>query len=77
MNEDKAKTICDCLSCDKDQKECRQYIDYPDEHNCTLVSVYENGEMSLREIAKRLGISHVRVMQIEKKALKKIEKNIH
>ena len=30
-------------------KECRLWIDYPDEYNCTLISVYEQGSMTLRE----------------------------
>ena len=34
------------------------------ELNCTLISVYENGPMTLRQIAERLGISFA-VKQIE------------
>ena len=35
---------------------CRYHIDYEDEFNCSLISIYENGPMSLREIAKREGL---------------------
>ena len=52
--------------------ECRYWIDYPSEFNCTFESVSANGYMTLRECAERLGISFVRVKQIEDKALKKI-----
>jgi len=52
--------------------DCRHWINYPEERNCTLESVSINGHMTLRECAERLGISFVRVKQIETKALKKI-----
>ena len=56
-------------------KECRQWIDHEDDLNCVLEAVDKNESkgMTLREIADRLGISFVRVKQIETKALKKIE----
>tara|TARA_Y100000310_G_scaffold275027_1_gene291410 strand:- start:63 stop:323 length:261 start_codon:yes stop_codon:yes gene_type:complete len=56
--------------------ECRLWIDYEKEHNCCLISVYENGNMTLREAADRLGISFARVKQIEVKALEKLKKRI-
>tara|TARA_B100000212_G_C27278844_1_gene492151 strand:+ start:308 stop:571 length:264 start_codon:yes stop_codon:yes gene_type:complete len=58
-------------SCTK--SECKYFIEYEDEYNCTLVSIYENGRMTLREIGDRLGISFARVKQIEAKALQKIK----
>jgi hypothetical protein len=54
-------------------KDCRLWIDYPDENNCSLVSIYRNGQMTLRQIAERSGISFARVKQIETKALNKIK----
>ena len=57
-------------------KECRQWIDYSEDNNCVLVAVEKNGRMTLRECAKRLGVSYVRVKQIEDKALKKLEKKL-
>jgi DNA-directed RNA polymerase sigma subunit (sigma70/sigma32) len=55
-------------------KECRSWIDYEEDLNCVLQTVEENGEMTLREAAKRLNISFVRVKQLEDQALKKIMK---
>ena len=52
--------------------ECRQNIDYPKDYNCTIETVSRHGNMTLRECADRLGISFVRVKQIEDAALKKI-----
>ena len=52
--------------------ECRQHIDYAEDLNFTLEAVSKHGNMTLRESASRLGISFVRVKQIEDVALKKI-----
>ena len=52
---------------------CKYYIEYEDEYNCCLISIYENGPMTLREIGDRMGISFARVKQIESLALKKID----
>ena len=51
---------------------CRQWLDYEDDLNCTLVAVRKNGKMSLRETADRLGVSFVRVKQIQDKAVEKL-----
>jgi hypothetical protein len=53
-------------------KECRYWISYPDEYNCTFETVERNGALTLREAADRLGISFVRVKQIQDLAMKKI-----
>jgi len=58
-----------------DKTECRHYIEYPDELNCVLITVFKNGNLTLRETAARLGISFARVKQIEKKALLKMKKS--
>ena len=63
----KKKKICK-------ESECRYFIDYEDEFNCCLISIYENGNMTLREIGERLGISFARVKQIETVALNKVKK---
>ena len=55
------------------EKKCRLYIDYEEEYNCTLVSIYENGPMTLRQIGERIGVSFARIKQIEVSALKKIK----
>lgn len=67
-----------CLSSGKQcsKQECRMWIDYEEDQNCSLVSIYENGAMTLEEVAKRMKISFVRVSQIEKKALEKLSKRI-
>ncbi len=57
-------------------KECRQWIDYEEDQNCVSIAVQKHGRMTLREVAKRLGVSYVRVKQIQDKALKKLFKKI-
>ena len=63
-------------SCCK-QKNCRQWIDYKEDLNCTLEAIAKNKNecktMTLREVGKRLGVSFVRIKQIESAALKKIQ----
>ena len=66
--------------CVKDEKCCdsqegRMWIDYEEDLNCTEIAIKKNGSMTLKEVGDRLGISYVRVTQIEKEVLKKIQKN--
>ena len=55
---------------------CRYWLDYPEDLNCTFIVVEKNGALTLQEASKRLGVSHVRVKQIQDVALKKINKKI-
>ena len=56
------------------QKDCRLWIDYKKDLNCTDVSIKKHGRLGLKEVGERLGISYVRVSQIEKEAFKKLKK---
>ena len=75
MSEGLLKCAQECMNTKKGckVKDCRLWIDFKDDHNCCLISIYEHGSMTLREIADRLGISFARVKQIETKALKKLK----
>ncbi len=55
-----------------DECGCRQWLDYKDDLNCTLVAVDKHGPMTLREVGDRLGISFVRVKQLQDVALSKL-----
>ena len=57
------------------RKSCKYWIKYGEEFNCSLVSIALNGSMTLQETGDRLGISAVRVKQIQDKAIKKIKNN--
>jgi len=54
-------------------KKCKHWIDYKEDLNCSLIAIEKNGEMTLREVADRLGISFVRVKQIQDRALRKLQ----
>ena len=69
MNDEK------CKFCNGEDKE-RCWIDFPEDDNCIHVAIRKHGAMTLQEVAKRLGISLVRVSQIEKQALNKLSKRI-
>ena len=64
----KKNSICE-------QASCRLWVDYKEDLNCCLVAIHENGDMTLRQIGDRLGISFARVKQIETEALRKIRKS--
>tara|TARA_R100001126_G_C4746137_1_gene110760 strand:- start:15 stop:254 length:240 start_codon:yes stop_codon:yes gene_type:complete len=51
---------------------CRLWIDYKKDLNCVDETVSKHGALTLREVAKRLNVSFVRVKQIEDKAIKKL-----
>lgn len=58
------------------QEDNRCWIDYPEDDNCIYTAIEKHGAMTLHEVSKRLGISLVRVSQIEKQALAKLAKRI-
>jgi len=66
--------VCEKSNSPCEQKKCRMWIDYDDDLNCVDIAVKKNGPMSLKQIGARLGISYVRVTQIEKEVLRKIKK---
>ena len=55
-------------------KDCREWIDFEEDANCTSIAIAKHGNMTLREIADRLHVSFVRIKQIEDKTLEKIQK---
>ena len=56
--------------------ECRHWIDFSEDQNCALMSIAKNGNMTLEEVGKRLHISHVRVKQIQDKAVIRLEREM-
>ena len=63
-------------NCPCRKEECRYWIDYEGDLNCSLVTVDKHKELTFREVAERLHISFVRVQQIQVQALKKLSKKI-
>ena len=62
------------VSCD--QKSCRHWIEYEEDLNCSIVCArkHDNG-LSVREVAKGIGVSFPRISQIEKAVFKKLAKH--
>lgn len=65
------KTGDDC-----DKSSCRMWINFEEDLNCSLISIYKNGALTLEQCAARLDVSFVRISQIEKQALNKLSKRI-
>jgi len=63
-----------CVACE--EKDCRLWINHEKDLNCTLIAIENNkgDSMTLREVGERMGVSFVRIKQIEDVALKKLEK---
>ena len=75
MIKDEEQSLEKTRECCKEE-DCRCWIDFPEDENCIYVAINKHGPMTLAQIAKRLGISLVRVSQIEKQALNKLSKRI-
>ena len=56
--------------------DCRLWIDYPEDLNCTEIAVMKNDKLVLREVGERLKLTPSRIKQIESEALKKLVKNL-
>lgn len=63
---------CKSLNVSCPNKDCRNWINYEEELNCTLITVENNNKMTLRDVAKRLNCSFVRVKQLEESAINKM-----
>lgn len=55
-----------------EQKDCRHWIDYSEDLNCSIICANTNGPLTLHETAKRLKISFVRVKQNQDRALQRL-----
>ena len=74
------KSCCNCcivndVGCPIE--DCRHWIDYEDDLICSLIAVEKHGTMTLREVSDRMGITFVRVKQIQDKSLKKFMTRIN
>jgi len=53
-------------------QECRYWIDHEKSKNCTLIAS-KHGPMTLQQIGDIFGVTRMRICQLEKRILKKIE----
>lgn len=54
--------------------DCRYYVEHQNSLNCTFIAIEQNGEMDLRTIGDIMGVSFVRIKQIQDKAVQKVNK---
>lgn len=59
-----------CSPCER--KECRYWISHQSAVNCTLVAA-SKGPMTLQEIGEIIGVTRMRVCQLEKKIINEIK----
>jgi len=57
-------------------KECRLYLDFEEDLNCTSVAVAKHGPMTLEQIGIRHKVSTVRAKQLVDSALQKLKKTL-
>ena len=53
---------------------CKHWIKFEPDNNCDLISIKKYGPLTLRQVGERMGVSYVRIKQIEDVAIKKIRK---
>jgi len=72
----KCSKLCRELEVSCPVKECRYWLDYPQDFNCTFIAVANNdGGMILSEVGKRIHVTAARAKQIESEAISKITSN--
>jgi hypothetical protein len=67
---------CVELNIDCPNSECRYWVNYPDDLNCCFVSIDKRGEMDLRTVGDIIGVSFVRIKQIQDKAINKVNNSL-
>ncbi len=65
---------CTTLDVSCPNKDCRSWMNYEEDLNCAKIAADKHGELTLRDVAKRVGCSFVRVKQIEESILQKLKK---
>ena len=70
------KCASECVKKQKEcqNRECRLWMEYKKDLNCSLVAIQRHGPMTLYQVADRLKMSYVRIKQIQDTAIEKIDK---
>ena len=71
----KCLDACKKLDVSCPNEDCRLWISYEEEYNCVYETLNKTDYLTLREIADRLGLSFVRIKQIQDHAISKIKKS--
>jgi hypothetical protein len=54
--------------------DCRYWVEHQNSLNCTFIAIEKHGEMDLRSVGDIMGVSFVRIKQIQDKAVQKVNK---
>lgn len=73
----KCYDVCNLTGKACKNKDCRLWIDYKKDYNCTEISVQKNDKLVFREIGERLKLTPSRVKQIENEALSKLNSKLN
>lgn len=65
---------CELYSKSCKNESCKHWIDFAEDHNCSIISIERNGAMTLEEVSSRLKISLVMVKFLQDRALAKLKK---
>lgn len=55
-------------------KDCRLWIDYEKDLNCTEIAIQKNDKLTLSDVGERLRLTPSRIKQIEKESISKVTK---
>lgn len=72
----KCTAKCIELQTDCPNDDCRYWVKHEASLNCSFIAIEKNGNMDLRSIGDIIGVSFVRVKQIQDNALVKISKSL-
>jgi hypothetical protein len=70
------KCTLKCLELETEcpNSDCRYYVEHQASLNCSFIAIEKNGEMDLRTVGDIMGVSFVRIKQIQDKAIQKVNK---
>ena len=70
----KCSQKCKELDTECPNTDCRYWVEHQASLNCCFIAIEQNGEMDLRTVGDIMGVSFVRIKQIQDKAVSKVNK---
>jgi hypothetical protein len=68
----KCHILCEKFNTECPIRDCKMWIDFENDLNCTYIAIKKNGPLKFKDIGQRLDMSPSRIKQIEIKAKEKI-----
>ena len=70
----KCSQKCKELDTECPNTDCRYWVEHQTSLNCCFIAIEQNGEMDLRTVGNIMGVSFVKIKQIQDKAIGKVNK---